>query len=185
MKRNIRPILIAAILLIISLYIDTPASAAKITLRNNWSIQSSKEVNVSGSVLSAVSWKPEHWYPSTVPSTVFGTLVENKVYPDPYFGTNILNVPGYIARRGGEIPDDSPFKSSWWYRTTFTLPADFKGQNTWIKFHSINYKANIWLNGNLVADTTTVEGAYRLYNFNITRFAQPGRENCLDRKSVV
>ncbi len=179
MKRNIRPIFIAAISMMASLFIAAPAFAAKINLRNNWSIQSSKEVKVSGNILSTASWKPERWYPATVPSTVFGTLVENKVYPDPYFGTNILNVPGYISRRGGEIPDDSPFKSSWWYRTTFTLPADFKGHNTWIKFHSINYKANIWLNGNLVADTTTIEGAYRLYNFNITRFAQPGKENCL------
>jgi len=179
MKTYTNPILFSASLLIFSLYSFIPADAAKITLRNNWAIQSSKEVKVSGSILSTASWKPELWYPATVPSTVFGTLVENKVYPDPYFGTNILNVPGYISRRGGEIPDDSPFKSSWWYRTTFTLPDDFKGNNTWIKFHSINYKANIWLNGNLVADTTTVEGAYRLYNFNITRFALPGKENCL------
>ncbi len=179
MKTYIILLIVAANLLMFNLFIATPASAAKITLRNNWSIQSSKEVKVSGSLLSTASWKSESWYPATVPSTVFGTLVENKVYPDPYFGTNILNVPGYISRRGGEIPSDSPFKSSWWYRTTFTLPAGFKGKYTWIKFHSINYKANIWLNGNLVADTTTVEGAYRLYNFNITRFAQPGKENCL------
>ncbi len=179
MKTYIRLVIVVANLLLFNLFFATPASAAKITLGNNWSIQSSKVVKVSGSILSTASWKPENWYPATVPSTVFGTLVENKVYPDPYFGTNILNVPGYISRRGGEIPGDSPFKSSWWYRTTFTLPAGFKGNNTWIKFHSINYKANIWLNGNLVADTTTVEGAYRLYNFNITRFAQPGKENCL------
>jgi exo-1,4-beta-D-glucosaminidase len=124
-------------------------------------------------------YAPEKWYPATVPSTVFGTLVENKVFPDPYYGTNIQTVPGYISRRGGEIPDDSPFKVSWWYRTVFTLPADFKGKNTWIKFHSINYKANIWLNGKLVADTAEIEGAYRLYNLNVTEFALPGKENCL------
>ncbi len=51
--------------------------------------------------------------------------------------------------------------------------------NTWLKFHSINYKANIWLNGHLIADTVSVQGAYRLYNLNITEFAVAGGKNCL------
>lgn len=148
-------------------------------LRDNWAIQSSKDTGEDGKIISTIAYQPEKWYPATVPSTVFGTLVENKVYPDPYYGTNIQKIPGYIARRSGGIPDDSPFKSSWWYRTTFELPADFRSRNAWIKFHSINYKANIWLNGHLIADTMTVQGAYRLYNFNITEFALSGKENCL------
>jgi len=148
-------------------------------LRENWAIQSSKDTGDDGKIISTTAYHPEKWYPATVPSTVFGTLVENKVYPDPYYGTNIQKIPGYIARRSGGIPDDSPFKSSWWYRTIFELPADFRSQNAWIKFHSINYKANIWLNGHLIADTMTVQGAYRLYNFNITEFAHAGKDNCL------
>lgn len=165
----------------LSLYACTTQTAPQtsVLLRDNWAIQSSKDIGESGASISAPSWQPEKWYPATVPSTVFGTLVQNKVYPDPYFGTNIQKIPGYIARRSGEIPDDSPFKAAWWYRTVFSLPADFKGKNTWIKFHSINYKANIWLNGQLVADTTEIEGAYRLYNLNITDFALAGKENCL------
>ena len=164
-----------------SLYACTSKTTQQtsVLLRDNWAIQSSKDIGESGPTISAPSWQPEKWYPATVPSTVFGTLVQNKVYPDPYFGTNIQKIPGYIARRAGEIPDDSPFKAAWWYRTVFSLPADFKGKNTWIKFHSINYKANIWLNGQLVADTTDIEGAYRLYNLNITDFALAGKENCL------
>ncbi len=177
-KRILFYIVIAAGL---SLYACTTQTApqSSILLRDNWAIQSSKDIGESGASISAPSWQPENWYPATVPSTVFGTLVQNKVYPDPYFGTNIQKIPGYIARRSGEIPDDSPFKAAWWYRTVFSLPADYKGKNTWIKFHSINYKANIWLNGQLVADTTEIEGAYRLYNLNITDFALAGKENCL------
>lgn len=151
----------------------------KVLLKDNWTIQSSKEIKDNGRVISTQSYKPEKWYPATVPSTVLGTLVENKVYPDPYFGTNIESIPGYIKDRRGEIPQDSPFKVAWWYRTVFTLPADYKGKNTWLKFHSINYRANIWLNGNLIADTTSIEGAYRLYNLNITEFAIAGNSNCL------
>jgi exo-1,4-beta-D-glucosaminidase len=151
----------------------------KILLKNDWSIQSSKEIEADGSIISTTAFQPEKWYPATVPSTVFGTLVENKVYPDPYFGTNIESVPGYIRARRGEIPDDSPFRSAWWYRTTFSLPKEFRGKNIWIKFHSINYKANIWLNGTLIADTASIEGAYRLYNLEITKASRPGKINCL------
>jgi exo-1,4-beta-D-glucosaminidase len=176
--RNLSGIIMAAV---ISLYNCTSqiAPQQKLLLRDNWTIQSSKEVKSDGKSISTPSWQPEKWYNASVPSTVLGTLVENKIYPDPYYGTNIEKIPGYFSRRGGEIPEDSPFKASWWYRTKFTLPADFKGRNTWLKFHSINYKANIWLNGQLVADTSEIVGAYRLYNLNITKFAIAGKENCL------
>jgi exo-1,4-beta-D-glucosaminidase len=167
----------------ISLYTCSSTSQTapqqKLTLKDNWAIQSSKDVSADGKTISTTSFQPEKWYPTTVPSTVFGTLVENKVYPDPYYGTNIEKIPGYSARRGAEMPENSPFKTSWWYRTTFKLPVEFKGRNTWIKFHSINYKANIWLNGHLVADTNEIQGAYRLYNLNITQFALAGQKNCL------
>ncbi len=177
-QKNLYHIIIAVI---ISLNACTSQSAAQkpLLLRDDWAIQSSKDFRETGDVISTSAFHPEKWYPASVPSTVFGTLIENKVFPDPYFGTNIETIPGYISRRGGEIPNDSPFKAAWWYRTKFTLPADFKGRSTWLKFHSINYKANIWLNGQLVADTTEILGAYRLYNLNITRFAIAGKENCL------
>ena len=151
----------------------------EILLRDNWVIQSSGEIKEDGKTISLLSYQPEKWYPATIPSTIFGTLVENKVFPDPYFGTNIESIPGYFTQRSGEIPANSPFRVAWWYRTLFTLPADFKGKSTWLKFHSINYKANIWLNGHLIADTSVIEGAYRLYNLNITEFAKAGDKNCL------
>ncbi len=151
----------------------------KMLLRDNWAIQSSAEIKTAGNEISTTAFVPEKWYPATVPSTVLGTLVENKVFPDPYFGTNIESLPGYFPRRGAEIPGDSPYFVPWWYRTVFTLPASFEGMSAWLKFHSINYQANIWMNGQLIADTTAIEGAYRLYNLDITKYAKPGEENCL------
>ncbi|MCX6302431.1 MAG: hypothetical protein NTW82_09625 [Bacteroidia bacterium] len=151
----------------------------KMLLRDNWAIQSSKDIAEDGKTISMPEYTPEKWYPATVPSTVLGTLVENKVYPDPYYGTNFEKLAGYFERHSSEIPDDSPYRHAWWYRTVFTLPEGFEGMTTWLKFHSINYKANVWLNGNLIADTIAIEGAYRLYNLNITEYAQPGKENCL------
>lgn len=151
----------------------------KILLRQNWSIQSSSEVKVNGDKVSLTSFGAEKWYPATVPSTVLGTLVENKVYPDPYYGTNIESIPGYTKERDKKMPAESPFAVPWWYRTVFSLPKDFKGKNIWVNFHSINYQANIWLNGHLVADTSAIEGAYRLYNVDLTKYAIPGEKNCL------
>jgi len=152
---------------------------ARIFLRDNWAIQSSKEVKAAGNEISSSSFATSGWYPATVPSTVVGTLVTDKIYPDPFYGANIESLPGYFTTRGGGIPESSPFVVPWWYRTVFSLPADFKGKNVFIKFHSINYKANIWMNGKLVEDTSKIQGAYRLYNLDITPFAVPGGNNCL------
>lgn len=151
----------------------------KIILKNNWYIQSSGKMKEGGKTISKSAYKPGKWYPATVPSTVVGTLVDNKVYADPYYGTNFDSLPGYKKSGKKELNERNPFEVPWWYRTVFKLPADFKGKHTWLKFHSINYRANIWLNGHLVSDTASIEGAYRLYNLAITDFALPGDNNCL------
>jgi exo-1,4-beta-D-glucosaminidase len=135
-------------------------SDGKFLLRDNWTIQSSSLVKADGKTISLSGYKTTGWYPTSVPSTVLAALVTNKVYPDPYYGTNINDLPGAITGRGREMPAGSPYTVPWWYRTEFNLPEDFKGKNTWIKFHSINYQANVWINGKLVADTTVIEGAY-------------------------
>ena len=176
--KKICGVIIAVLLLSLNAMSQTN-STGKILLQDNWAIQSSGDVQADGKSISMPSYQPLKWYPATVPSTVLGTLVQNKVYPDPYYGTNIESIPGYSTSRRGEAPENSPFRIAWWYRTAFSLPSGYKGMNTWLKFQSINYKANIWLNGHLIADTTKVEGAYRLYNFNISEFALPGAKNCL------
>lgn len=176
--KNIYRFIIAAAIFSTTCMSQTNMSE-KTVLKDNWTIQSSKEVKDDGQTISDPGYKPENWYPATMPSTVLGTLVDDKVYPDPYYGTNIESLPGYVPGRRAEIPEDSPYYVPWWYRTVFSLPKAAKGTNFRISFHSINYKANIWLNGHLIADTSTVEGAYRLFNFNITPFAKPGGKNCL------
>ena len=70
------------------------AAADHQLLQKNWAIQSSADVHESGAVISAAGFSTRGWYPVTVPSTVFGALVENHVYPDPYFGMNLRSVAG-------------------------------------------------------------------------------------------
>ena len=151
----------------------------KLVLRDNWAIQSSAKVTVDGSAISSLSYKPDGWYPTTMPSTVLAALYANGQFPDPYYGTNIEKLPGYYTGFDRGMPENSPFRVPWWYRTQFKIPAEYQGKNMWLNFHSINYKANIWINGKLVADTSEIEGAYRLFDLDITKFAEAGKDNCL------
>ena len=154
-------------------------TGGKLLLRDNWTIQSSEKITANGNAISSLSFDPDGWYTTSVPSTVMAALLENGLYPDPFYGTNIESLPGYYTGFDAGMPDDSPFSVPWWYRTEFKLPAEFQGKNLWLNFHSINYKANIWLNGKLIADTTEIEGAYRLFDLDITDYAEPGTDNCL------
>jgi exo-1,4-beta-D-glucosaminidase len=145
-------------------------------LKNNWAIQSSANLNDAGKVISQIGYTAKGWYPTSVPSTVLAALVANKVYPDPYYGNNYFELPGI---RRWDIPEGNPFKSSWWYRTEFDVPAGYEGKHVWLKLHSVNYCANLWVNGQEVADSSQIEGAYRLFSFDIARYVKAGQKNCL------
>ncbi|MGH9433375.1 MAG: glycosyl hydrolase 2 galactose-binding domain-containing protein [Terriglobia bacterium] len=156
----------------------------RLELSHGWAIQSSAKVREPGSVLSTTGFQPQGWYLTRVPSTVFATLVKNKVYPDPNFGMNLRSVPGISYPIGANfanipMPPDSPFRPSWWYRIEFQLPEPDQGKTLWLHFDGINYRANIWLNGHPVADSNQVQGMYRTFEFNVTGIAQPGHVNTL------
>jgi exo-1,4-beta-D-glucosaminidase len=151
----------------------------KLLLKDNWTIQSSAKITADGSTISSLSYEPDGWYPTSMPSTVLAALYANGQFSDPYYGTNFEKLPGYYKGFNAGMPENSPFRVPWWYRTVFNIPAEYQGKNMWLNFHSINYKANIWLNGKLVADTSEIEGAYRLFDLDITRYAEPGKDNCL------
>lgn len=150
-------------------------------LKENWTIQSSSKVSATGDEISKNGFKTKGWYPATMPSTILETLVKNGVYKDPYYGNNLTEVGGYFPVSSSmylyDLPKDSPFSVPWWFRTEFELPSgdDF----IWLNLSSINYKANIWLNGYLIADTIEIEGAHRLYELDITDRVVRGGKNSL------
>ena len=153
-------------------------------LQHGWTIQSSAKVAASGETISTPQFKPDGWYPAAVPGTVLATLVEDHVYPDPYYGANLRSIPGADYPVGAnfanlQMPDDSPFKVPWWCRTEFRLPASYKGRNLWLDFNGINYRANVWLNGVQIADQSKMAGMWRLFEFNVTANARPGETNTL------
>ena len=121
----------------------------------------------------------------TVPSTVVGALVTDGTFPDPFFGMNLRSLPGMsyaIGKNFVHLPMDSasPFARPWWYRTTFRLPASFQGKRVQLHFNGINYRANIWLNGRRIADSTEIAGAYRRYELDITDAVDRTRANRLE-----
>ena len=161
-----------------------PAQPEKTFLRERWTIQSSAQVKEKGEVLSQRGWQPKDWYPARVPSTVVGTLVDDKVYPDPFAGINLRAIPGCNYPIGENfsllpMPEDSPFRVSWWYRTEFRLPASYHGRNIWLHFDGINFRANIWLNGKQIAASDQIAGTFRVHELNASDTARAGEINTL------
>jgi len=159
-------------------------AAGRLLLKQGWRIQSSAAVKEDGGAISTPGYKAAGWFPATIPSTVVGALVEDKVYPDPFYGMNLRLMPGCGYPVGGNfanlpMPDDSPYNKSWWYRTEFQIPAADSGRRLWLHFDGINYSANVWLNGRKLADSADVAGSFRRYEFDVTDAARAGVTNAL------
>lgn len=135
--------------------------AAQTVLRpmadNVWEITSGWEMCEGDKVMT------DDWYDATVPGTVLRTLVDQGVWPDPYYGLNNLAIPEDLCRK------------DWWYRCSFSLSEDMLSKETLeLLFGGINYKADIWFNGEKLGN---IAGAFIRGRFDITDLAKP--ENTL------
>ncbi|MEA2015506.1 MAG: glycoside hydrolase family 2 protein [Actinomycetota bacterium] len=153
-------------------------------LRKNWFLISSDDINESGEAISRSGYSVNKWCETEIPNTVISALTEKNIYGDPYYGLNMTKIDGYKKRRDINFslqpkPKDSPFRKSWWYRTEFDINSHLRGKQIWLNFRGINYSANIWLNGKMVAGADYVEGTFRLYDFNVTDFIIFGEKNAL------
>lgn len=149
-------------------------AAFTVSLNEGWQIQSSCEAKATGEQVSTAGFAANGWHKTTVPNTVVGTLVDDKTYPDPMFGTNLKKLPGmnysdksFFALQ--DMPEGSPFRCSWWWRTEFPLRPPFAGNHFWLHFPGINYRANVWVNGMKIADAKDVVGTFRIFEFDVTR----------------
>src|SRR5258706_8064901 len=132
------------------------AGGIQLTLNSGWSLQSSSMVAQTGAVISTTGFVPQGWYPITAPASVIAGLLQNNVYPDPYFGTNF------------QLINAANFSVPWWYRNAFTLPASENGKRVWLKFEGLNYRASVWLNGVQLSDGNTTVGPFRTFEFDVT-----------------
>jgi exo-1,4-beta-D-glucosaminidase len=160
------------------------ASASVTFLREGWNLQSGCKVHDGGEIISTPSFGSAGWYKATVPTTVLAAQVASGEFKDPYFGTNLREIPGTTYPVGENfsnlpMPNDSPYHCSWWYRKEFVVPTTDSGKSVRLRFGGINYRANIWLNGKRIADSTQVAGAYRTYEFDVSGAIVRGKANVL------
>ncbi|MBM7407381.1 MULTISPECIES: glycosyl hydrolase 2 galactose-binding domain-containing protein [Sphingomonas] len=108
---------------------------------NGWTLAAAPDVAGDGATLSRAGAPKGTWRAATVPGTVLQTLVDRGVYPDPYYGLNNLRIPERLARQ------------DYWYRTSFTVPAQAAGKRLTLVFGGINYASEIWANGTRLGET--------------------------------
>lgn len=137
-------------------------------LKENWTMQSAVTDASAGGIISKNDFKTNGWYKVSVPTTVIAGLIANKVYNfDPFYGRNF------------EKLTDPRMDKPWWFRREFELPASETGKNVVLKLHGINYKANVWLNGVLIADSTQIIGPFRIIELDITKRVKYNGPNVL------
>jgi len=160
--------------------------AAPITpLHEGWRVQSACKLQATGEAIATEGFSTEGWLKAAVPSTVLAAQAAAGTVPDPYYGMNLRQIPGASYPVGQNfsnlpMPQDSPYRCGWWYRDEFTAPAASQAEgHHWLHFAGINYRAEVWLNGHKIADSTQVAGAYRTYDFDVTELLRPGQKNVL------
>ena len=160
--------LFAAIALAFLPWASAAASSPEtVQLKANWNLASANQAGGSGEKISQSGYSTKGWYPvRQVPATVLEILQEDGVYPNLYYGKNLLTT----------VPQDL-YKQDWWYRTSFKAPG--QGKTYWLEFPGINYRAEIWLNGKRIADSRHVVGMYVATQLNVTDAILPVQLNTL------
>jgi exo-1,4-beta-D-glucosaminidase len=145
--------------------VDGEAGSA--TAIAHWLIQSSAKAQQSGAEVSSVGFSTRDWYPVSGRATVMAGLLENDTYKNVFYSDNL---------RAAEEPDSSGnvFVIPWWYRTDFTLVEGGREARTLLRINGIIASADVWLNGNLVADQAAVAGAYPVHELDVTRWVHTG-----------
>lgn len=140
--------------------------AQQIELQTGWSIIAARNVSAGGSEVSKLSFDSSAWHAiPRMPATVLQALEDAGVYKDLYVGMNLTQ----------KVPQDL-WQQDWWYRTTFDAP---EGEVYSLIFNGINYRADVWLNGRLVADKRQVVGMYNSFEFIVSKYIEPGKTNVL------
>lgn len=144
------------------------ASAGDIATIPGWYLQSSTKVSGGMDVLSTPGKDVSSWYRVGARGTVMAGLIENGVYneTDLFYSDNMESAV-----------DPSTFDAPWIYREEFTLNPS-TGQYFTLKTHGITSKADIYLNGMLIASSDQQQGTYGGHQYNVTEHIEDGA-NCL------
>ena len=157
-------------------------------LLKEWEMESSTQVNEKETIISSSDFDDSRWIKAEVPTTVLRALVKAGIYPDPHFDLNDLRIPDasdeinrrldlskYSHLKG--IPN--PFIDPYWFRTVFSIPHENRSRRIWLNFDGINYRADLWLNGTQIADSSEMAGMFLRFRYDITDLVKPDSENVL------
>jgi exo-1,4-beta-D-glucosaminidase len=163
---------------------NKPQEKKILLLSDNWQLKSSFLIKEDGGEISALNYKPEQWYKTTVPATVLTALVKNGVYPDPRNGLDCYRIPdasdefnkkndlekfSYLPRKR------NPWSDPYWYRTEFKMPKLDAALHYRLNFNCINYRAEVWLNGKLIADKNKMAGMFQRFRYDVSKFIREGK----------
>ncbi len=142
-------------------------AAGSVTRIAHWQIQSSSKAQQGGAEVSAAGFSTHEWFPVSGRATVMAGLLENGKFDNVFYSDNL---------RAVEEPDASGtmFVIPWWYRTEFTLADGTPGTRTLLRINGMVPSADVWLNGNLVADRGLIAGAYPVHEIDVTRWVHAG-----------
>jgi exo-1,4-beta-D-glucosaminidase len=145
---------------------ELPVSPYRRELQTGWRMISGRDVPAGGEEVSKASYDVSKWYTiHRMPATVLEVLENNGVYRDLYFGMNLTH----------KVPPDL-WKQDWWYRTIFDAP---RSEVYSLILNGINYRADVWLNGHLIADKSQVVGMYNSFEFVVSEYIEQGGPNVL------
>jgi exo-1,4-beta-D-glucosaminidase len=127
-----------------------------ISLNDGWMMKRAAEVNTNGVELSSNNSPKKNWLNAQLPNTVMAILVDNGIYKNPYEENNMA-----------KIPMDSILQP-WWFTSSFSLKS-VENKSFSLNFDGINYKAQVFLNGVLLADSNEIAGAFNTFKLNVTK----------------
>jgi hypothetical protein len=136
----------------------------------NWRIQRASEIAENGAQLSQQGYDDSSWLPASVPDTILVSYLKAGAIPDPNYDDWQNQV------------SDSFFTADFWYRNSFIIPLDKKGQRVFLNFDAINWKADVYFNGQYLANPLpnkqkSIEGAFMRGKFDVTNYVSYGGEN--------
>jgi Glycosyl hydrolase 2 galactose-binding domain-like/Exo-beta-D-glucosaminidase Ig-fold domain/Glycosyl hydrolases family 2/NedA-like, galactose-binding domain len=129
-----------------------------------WRLQRDSLVAADGTALSKAGFRDDDWVPATVPGTVLTSYLNIGAIPDPNYGDNQLQI------------SDSYFYADFWYRNEFTAPEIPSGERAWLNFDGINWKADVYLNGESLG---RIEGGFMRGRFDVTGKLIPAAKNAI------
>ncbi|WP_430413236.1 beta-mannosidase [Kordia sp.] len=131
--------LLLALLIISCAKDDRPTT---INIHQNWEFKQQKDTA---------------WHAATVPGNVYSDLLAHGKIPDPFLGSNELNVQWVPTK-------------NWEYQSTFELDSEtLKKSHIELTFEGLDTYASVYLNDSLLGKT---DNAFRTWKFDIKKVAK-------------